>query len=361
MKNFVCIVLYFLTASSVVFSQQDSSKAKVDISAYLESYYSYDFGHPSNNLRPCYLVNFNRANEFNLNLGLFQANVRHDDYRANIGLMLGSYVQANLAAEPSILRNIYEASIGLRIDKKSKLWADVGIFPSHLGTESAIGADNATASRALAAEASPYYLSGAKLTWNPSEKTSLTALIINGWQRMWMVNGNTMPSFGHQVQHKTTKGLLLNWSSFVGTEDPDTNRRWRIFNDFYAQWKPEGRFSAIAGFDIGFQQKSKSSQAIDMWISPQIVLSYQMAKRWALATRLEYFYDPQGIAISCQPVFPGIDLFGASINADFKINERLLWRIEGRMFNSQIPVFPNASSLPRATNSNLLTSLSLRI
>jgi hypothetical protein len=50
--------------------------------------------------------------------------------------MVGTYPQYNLASEQPLLKNIYEANIGVKISKKHNLWIDMGIMPSHIGFES---------------------------------------------------------------------------------------------------------------------------------------------------------------------------------------------------------------------------------
>ncbi len=119
-----------------------------------------------------------------LNLGLVHVGYAKQRMRAALGLMAGTYPQANLIAEPELLRNIFEARVGLKLSKRKELWLDAGVFPSHIGLESAIGIDNWTLTRSVIAENSPYYLSGARLTWTLSKKLELAALMMNGWQRI---------------------------------------------------------------------------------------------------------------------------------------------------------------------------------
>ena len=74
----------------------------------------------------------------------------------------GTYMNANYAAEPEYLKNIYEANAGIKISKNENLWIDVGILPSHIGFETAIRKDNWTLTRSMVAENSPYYESWRK-------------------------------------------------------------------------------------------------------------------------------------------------------------------------------------------------------
>src|SRR5205823_189081 len=95
-------------------------------SIFADTYYSYDFNKPADHLRPSFLYNHNRHNEFNLNLALVEASYNTNKIRANVGLMAGTYTQYNLAAEPELLRHVYEANAGVKISKNNNLWIDIG-------------------------------------------------------------------------------------------------------------------------------------------------------------------------------------------------------------------------------------------
>ena len=84
--------------------------------------------------------------------------------RANLALMAGTYAQDNLSAEQDALKLINEANVGFKISKTKNIWIDAGIMPSHIGWESAIGKDNMNLTRSLAAENSPYFETGAKIS-----------------------------------------------------------------------------------------------------------------------------------------------------------------------------------------------------
>ena len=229
---FILLMLFFIIKGH----SQDSvryEKVKIDISGFFDVFYVYDFNKPEGNRQP-FLYNHNRHNEFNVNLGYIKANVNHSSYRANLALHTGTYVNDNYAAEPGLIKNIFEANIGVALNSKRNIWIDVGVFPSHIGFETAISADNWTMTRSLLAENSPYFLSGAKISYVINEKWTILALVCNGWQRIKRVDGNGLLSFGTQITYKPSERFYVNWSSFIGTDDPDVQRRMRYFNRNYA-------------------------------------------------------------------------------------------------------------------------------
>ncbi len=169
-RQYALLILITLSSSGLL-AQRDSTwqqNPRLNISGFADVFYVYDFNQPQGTERQAFLFNHNRHNEFNLNLGLVKLDVDHSKYRANFALQTGTYANDNYAAEPGLLKNIFEANIGISLNNKNNLWLDAGVLPSHIGFESAISMDNMTLSRSLSAENSPYFLTGAKLTFNPN-------------------------------------------------------------------------------------------------------------------------------------------------------------------------------------------------
>jgi hypothetical protein len=133
------VVLFISFISTLAVAQDEPKPSPFTVGGYLETYYIYDFGQPESNNRPGFVYSFNRHNEVNLNLGFIKGAYATDNVRANLAFMTGTYANANLAAEPGILKNIFEANAGVKLSKDKNLWIDAGIFASHIGFESAIG------------------------------------------------------------------------------------------------------------------------------------------------------------------------------------------------------------------------------
>lgn len=308
-------------------------------SGYIETYYSYDFSNPANHEKAAFLYNHNRHNELNLNLGLLKASYNTDKIRANIGIMAGTYAQYNLAGEQGLLKNIYEANIGFKISKKNNLWFDAGIMPSHIGFESAIGKDAWNLTRSLLAENSPYYESGARLSYTSrNEKWFLAALVLNGWQRIQRVHGNQTPAFGTQLTFKPNSEITINWSSYIGNEQPDSLQRWRYFSNLYTQWQVHKKLGVIVGFDYGIEQKAYKSTSYNNWLTPVLIARYAANDKLVVAARAEYYQDKNGVIITTGTV-NGFQTFGYSLNLDYTVVNNLIWRIESRYLRSKDKIF----------------------
>lgn len=347
----------------IIFSKAQSSDSlktshKVTFSAYAELFYTYDFNNPTSHLRQNFLYSYNRHNEVNLNLGLVKAAYQSDNLRANLALMAGAYAQDNMAAEQDGLRYVNEANIGLKISGNKNLWVDVGIMPSHIGWESAIGKDNINLTRSFAAENSPYFETGAKVSYtSDSGKWFLSGLVLNGWQRIAKPEGNQSISFGHQLTYKPNDKITLNSSSFIGNDKVKEDKRMRYFHDLYGTFQLTEQFSALLGFDIGAEQKSKGSDQYNIWYSPNVQMKYQLDNKWALAGRLEYYNDKNGVIINTGSP-NGFQTFGYSLNVDYAVLKNVIFRTEARGFTSKDAIFVKDNEFKKG-NFFITTSLAV--
>lgn len=358
MKKIVFTALLAFGFTTVNAQEVAKEKRPLTFSGYIETYYSYDFGNPDNHLRPGFVYSHNKHNELNLNLGLAKVNYAKDNVRGNLAIMVGTYAQYNLAAEQDLLKNVYEANIGVKISSKHNLWIDAGIMPSHIGFESAIGKDCQTLTRSILADNSPYYEAGAKIGYtSKSEKWYLAAMYLNGWQRIQKIDGNQTPAFGTQITYKPSVKTALNWSTYVGNEQPDNDRKWRYFNNFYGQFKLSDKTNLTAGFDIGAQQTLNGSSDYDVWYSPVLILQYKPTAKIQLAARGEYYDDEKGVIIASGTP-NGFKTYGFSANFDYLVSDNVLFRIEARNLTSKDEVFLKNGN-PTDANTFLTTSLAI--
>ena len=357
-KTFCLAASVLITTS--LHSQADSTSSEspsLNILGFLDIFYAYDFDRPNRSFRQPFLFNHNRHNEINLNVGMITMSVDHSKYRGNISLQTGTYGIDNYVAEPGLLQNIYEANIGVSLNKKGSLWLDAGILPSHIGFESAISIDNMTLTRSILAESSPFFSTGARLTYTPNDRWECSGWLMNGWQRIQRVEGNSLISLGTQVLFHPNSSVTLNWSTFIGTDDADETRRMRYFNNFYAHVEVSQIFRFVAGFDYGSQQVSKGSSDYDHWLSPIIIGQFTHNDHWNSAIRVEYFSDPSGVVIPLANEM-GFQTFGFSYNVDYSPVDEYAFRMEGRWLKSREDVLESNSGFD---SSNFTIAMSLAI
>jgi hypothetical protein len=330
-------ILFLLFASRL--AAQDWNQAPdIKWSGFVDVYYAYDFNRPATSERQAFLYNHNRHNEFNLNLALVRMNLTHDRYRANLSVQTGTYATDNYAAEDDVMKNIFEANAGLALNEAGSIWLDAGIFGSHLGFESAISMDNPTLTRSLVAENSPYFLSGAKVTWTASEKVEVAGVVANGWQRIRRVAGNSALSFGTQLTVRPSESTTFNWSTFFTTEDPDATRRRMYFSNLYGLFQLSDKLQLITGFDLGMRQVAPESNVTESWVAPVGILQVKLNEKNAVAFRAEYYQDPSGVIIGEE----GGNAFrctGLSANFDYTPTSNVACRVEARYFQNRDPYF----------------------
>lgn len=359
MNKIVWLASVLLGFTKTLCAQEQPSNP-LTISGYAETYYLYDFNNPLNNSRPGFVYSHNRNNEVSVNLAFIKAAYNTQTVRANLALAAGSYMNANYAAEPGVLKNIYEANAGLKISQQHNLWIDAGIFASHLGFESAIGKDNWTLTRSLFADNSPYYEAGAKISYtSPSGRWFLSGLLLNGWQRIQRVDGNTTPAFGHQIVYKPSDKLTLNSSSFVGNDKADSVRQMRYFHNFYAIYQRSTHFAITVGFDIGMEQKEKGSRSYNTWYTPVLLAKYAPTAKFSLTARGEYYSDAHGVIIAASDTPGGFDTFGYSLNADYAIFDHVVWRAELRNLQAKRGTFPDRSGVLNNNSPTIATAIAV--
>ena len=345
---------------ALILQAQNQEKKPITLSGYIDTYYQYDFGEPRQDTRPDFLYSYNRHNQYTVNVGLIKASYQQVKFRANLALAAGTYIDANYSSESKWAKHIFEANVGVKLSAKKNVWLDAGIFPSHIGFESAIGKDNWTLTRSIQAENSPYYETGVKLSYTSANGTwFLSALVLNGWQRIQLKPFPRLPSFGHQLTYKPSANFTLNSSSFIGAGFSDTTWRWRYFHNLYAQFQFNEKWGLISGFDMGAQKNTKNSHSLTYWLSPVVIAQYKPTPKLAFAGRVEYYHDPEETMISVQPFYEFFT-WGYSLNVDYRILENVLWRTELRSLNSDNAVYVN-KGMPSKSNLMAITSIAVSL
>lgn len=347
-------VLFVLLITTVF--QLKTFGQKVTWSGYMDFYYNYDFSKPASEERPDFIYSYKKHNQPNINLTFAKVAVEKDRFRGNVALMYGNYASYNLASEPIWARFILEANVGVRLMKKGELWLDGGVFSSHIGFETAIASECQTMSRSMAAENSPYYETGLRLSYqSKNEKVKLAFLLLNGWQRIMPISKTKLPAFGLQCSYNISKNVLINYSNFIGIVQVQYKDSWRVFHNFYALCTLSKKIDMTIGFDIGADKISNTQYGA--WFSPVVITRFKVAKKWNLATRLEYYHDVHQMMVTVNGhAFKNL---GFSINADYQILPNLLWRNEFKMYSASEPIYERTGKQNYCLGSSLIMNFSV--
>jgi hypothetical protein len=303
-------------------------KGKISVEGYIDAYYAFDFNQPADGNRT-YFVSMSRHNEISINLAYIDVKYSSSRLRARFVPGFGSYINANYAAEPGSLKNIVEASAGIKLWPKRNIWVDVGVFGSPYTNESAISKDHLAYTRSFAPEYVPYYLSGVKLTAPLSSKVNAYLYFLNGWQQIQDVNKGK--SIGTQIEYRPNNFWLLNWDTYVGSETSAVRPEFgmRYFSDVYFIYT-KGRWSATGCVYAGLQERNALSDGV--WWQANLIGRFNLTEKLSLTGRVEYFDDPDQIQITSVTGANGFSTASSSLGANIKLADNILVRFEGRTF-----------------------------
>ncbi len=336
-------------------AQADSTRTRATVSGFVDVYYAYDFGRPTQHDRP-FVTQAVRHDELNVNLAHLALTLERASVRARVALQAGTAVQANYAAEPGtgvisgsdVVRHIQEATIGVRATPA--LWIDAGIYLSYIGWEGWISSANPTYTRSMVAEFTPYYLSGVRATWAAAKRVTIQAHLMNGWQNI--AENNDGKAGGIRIDVAPSDRLTLVYANFLGREPPATGpAETRFFQQVMARGLL-GRAPWQAQVDVGHSGARN-------WYGWALAVSWPLGKATALATRVERYADPDQVIVPTGGL-AGFEATSASAGIDRTLPGGVLWRAEARWLRASTPLFPDRGN-PAGTRSNLalITSLAL--
>ena len=335
---------------------------KITFGGFVDGYYAFDFNRPANFDRP-YTTQAARHNEFNVNLAYVEAKLDAPTIRGRLAIQAGTSVQNNYAGEPrngsvsgpDLARLLQEAFVGVKL--ADNLWVDGGIFFAHTGMESFISRDNLAYTRSLAGDYSPFYLSGAKLTWQAAPTVSAQLLVVNGWQNI--SESNAAKSVGVRLDYTPSATTTLSYFNYLGNEAPDsaTNDQMRFFNGVGVKTNLTPRLQMLAEVDYGTQGHASGSGS-SSWYGAQLTARDQVTPIAAVVGRVERYQDGDQVIIVTR-LADGFRANSASIGVDITPQPRVLWRTELRGYQGDNAVFPKRSGGLSRSDALIVTSLGL--
>jgi hypothetical protein len=103
----------------------------------------------------------------------------------------------------------------------------------------------------------------------------------------------------------------------------------RYFTDIYLIYQSTKKFSLTSSAYVGIQ---KRLQHTSYWYQANVIGKWDFNKQHSLSGRLEYFNDSDLTII--QTALSSLNLFGAGLCYNYKINNNALFRLEYRYYNS---------------------------
>jgi hypothetical protein len=289
------------------------SVGSVDLSGYIDVYYSYNSNRPSDQLNDLY--NFNDAtDQFNLEAAKLTLNHDPDPVGAHLDILFGrTNATIHSATDQSTDNYIEQAYLSIKPPKAKGLELDFGQFTTSAGQEVIETMNNWSYSHGLLFSwAIPYYHFGLRSSLPVTKTWTLGVQLVNGWNNVVDNNGGvTVGITSGFVKPKYTWNANYYFGpENTGIEPPDylgTQKGYRNLIDTTLLLTPNAKFNAYFNYDYGTNHvpavpavPSAEQSAVAHW-SPHwqgIAGSArgQISANGALVGRYEYFYD-QGYAM----------------------------------------------------------------
>ncbi len=323
------------------------SVGPMDISGFIDGYYSFNFNRP-NTSDGLYdqvnqLYNFNdKTDQFELSAAKLTLNHDPDPVGAHVDFIYGrtnSLINAapTNATSADQLPYLEQAFLSLKPAKAKGFELDFGKFVTSAGAEVIEAKDDWNYSRSLLfVNAIPYWHFGARTSIPVSKTDTIGFQLVNGWNNVSKSNGGLTGVFTNAlVKTKYT----WNFNYIVGPENPNTTDGLRNLFDTTLLLTPPGKFNAYINYDYGMNQDSLASQGdskLHSWQGVAIAAKIQANAKSAITPRFEWFSDPDGFQTGTSQT-----LYEGTITYEYRWVEGLLSRVEYRYDSSSAPAFFN--------------------
>lgn len=306
------------------------------ISAYLDTYYA---GY-SDTVNQSGFAKFPtiapRNNQFGLNIIQVSARYNSKNFRGTMTVFGGDCA---ITAWSPVLNYVQEANMGFRIVKK--LWLDAGFFRTHIGLESIQPRENTALSLATTTYFEPYFLSGAKLTWQQSDRLTFQVNAFNSFNTFIETNKNKALGFStsYSPTQKSTFSFSTIWSNEMpaGSEIMD-HHRW--YNNLCWMFKSN---NVSMGWEVNYGKQYHTSlnpslHTATVW-SGLGTIKYRFNPQWATYCRGEYFQDLDemltGPILNENHSTVGVNIRGITYGFEYKPIPNSFVRIESRLLHNQ--------------------------
>jgi hypothetical protein len=187
-----------------------------------------------------------RSQEFQVEQLSFGGDLRLDNVRGRFLTMFGEFATTTPRNDSSYSRGqwdladayryISEAWGGYHWDKMHGINLDAGIFVSYIGLFSYYNADNWTYQPSYVSSNTPWFFTGVRGQFFPTEKLKIEPWFINGWQTYGRYNGK--PGLGGQILYRPRPWLDLVFNNYgMGEDAAGVPYRHRIHTDDSIQVK----------------------------------------------------------------------------------------------------------------------------
>lgn len=318
------LAFFLVIISLTTYAQDSESKAKLDVSGYIDFYYAHYTDHVEQGSFEKFTTVAPRNNGFSLDIAQLSMNYTADRIRAHVTVHYGDIPSSSWS---SVFNFIQQGYIGYNVAKN--VWIDAGLFTTHIGTEALLPKDNKLSTLALGTYHEPYYQSGFAVRYDPGEKVSVSLHLLNGYNNF--LDNNRSKSAGVLVKYIASEKVTVSYSNLLGQET--LGHDLRFYNNAVLALTPLKKTSLTLGADYGVQNGMVMS-------SGMAILNYAWTNNFSSTIRAEYFDDPNGFLSGLFPsnanstISTGLSARGITLGFEYKPTDNSYVRIESRRLTS---------------------------
>jgi len=335
--------LILITPALSVAQQQDDENKKLSFSGYTDFYYALFTDSLGPNALQQVATVSPRSHRFGINIAQFGAHYNAEKVRGNLILHYGDIAEATWDPNFPMLQ---EANMGFRLSKG--WWIDGGFFTTHIGTEGFLPKDNFTSTTAVATFNEPFYQSGARLSYEGSDKFQAQLWVLSGYN--FFLDANNAKSVGIYLSYMPKENLTFTYTNLFGRESTDgvTPRQFRTYHNAYVNYNPTDKLYFIFGGDLGTQTNSSLENASESALMYNALLTtrYQFTEKFSLTGRAEVFNDESGFISGTYSTVSGeqgLQLNGYTLSTEYKPTSNSYIRLESRYIQTidELEIFNN--------------------
>ncbi|SNS69540.1 Putative beta-barrel porin-2, OmpL-like. bbp2 [Ekhidna lutea] len=274
----------------VIQSNAQNDTTIIELTGYIDTYYaSYSNKLATGEMQP-YITVAPRDNQFGLNIAEIGATYNTGEVRGTFVIQYGDIAEATWSER---FKTIQEAWVGVEITEG--VWLDGGFFTTHIGAESFLPKNNYLSSTDIGTYNEPFYQSGARVSYERSEKFDAQFHLVSGYNLF--LDNNDAKSVGMLFSYKFNEDISLAYTNLYGRESPeDSDKQNRFYHNIYLTWDPNDKVSTIIGGDMSTQTNSKLNEPTEtaVMFNAVAIARYRFTDRYSTTGRLEFFNDKDG-------------------------------------------------------------------
>lgn len=346
-----------------------SESPKVTLGGYVEAYYQYNFGRPSNGITNYRWVD-NRHNSIQLSTLVLDVAAEYASFRAHAALQAGptadgwyaESVEGRVGAGGvaplgvETWKHVQQANVGWKAPLGRGLLVEGGLFLTTIGYEGAAVKDNWNWSRSNLFFALPFYHAGLRATYELTDRLTAMAMVTNGWNQI--SDGNDGKSGQLQLTYKIPDLLTVSLLYMGGPERPQSapeGRPLRHLFDLWAQLDVNERLSFAAHGDAGFENNAYGLQS---WRAGALYARVKPLDFLYVAARGDAFFEdvPSNALGTASSLFYGTDVWSLTGTANLRPMDHLSFRTEYRHDVAGAPLYFRKGAEADPTTGGLLAN-----